>query len=387
MKPEAPLAQPTTLAPMDVAGRAPRLIERLAGAGCDALLVTTLVNVRYLTGFTGSAAMLLVGPDGLLLVTDGRYREQAAEQLAAAGVEADLRIELTAASQFQVLSDATTSLRLGLEAHAVTWADQRRMQRTHFPYVVELVATEGLVEELRLVKDDGEVARIAAAAAVASTALANTWTLLYERPTESDFGLALDSEIRRLGAEGNSFDTIVGSGPNGAKPHHRAAGSARTIEAGDLVVLDYGAVVDGYCSDMTRTVCIGEPSATQRRMLDVVAEAQAAGVAAVADGADTVAVDRACRDLVSEAGWADAFQHGTGHGVGLEIHEAPRVSWSAPGTLATGHVVTVEPGVYLPEHGGVRIEDTVVVTADGCRLLTHFTKEADPHRWPSPPTT
>lgn len=375
------------LAPMNVAGRARRLSEHLDAAGCDALLVTKLVNIRYLTGFTGSAAMLLVGPDGLLLVTDGRYREQAAEQLAAAGVDGDLRIELSAAAHFEVLSDATTSLRLGLEADAVTWAEQQRMQRTHLPYVVELVSTEDLVEDLRLVKDHGEVARIEAAATIASAALANTWPLLYERPTESDFGLALDTEIRRLGAEGNSFDTIVGSGPNGAKPHHRAAGSSRPIAEGDLVVLDYGAVVDGYCSDMTRTVCIGEPSPTQCRMLDVVSRAQAAGVASVAEGADTVAVDRACRDVVGEAGWGDAFSHGTGHGVGLEIHEAPRVSWSVPGILAAGHVVTVEPGVYLPEHGGVRIEDTVAVTTDGCRLLTHFTKEADPHRWPSPPTT
>jgi Xaa-Pro aminopeptidase len=376
-----------SLPAMEVAGRAKRLREQLGAAGCDALLVTNLVNIRYLTGFTGSAAMLLVLADRLLLVTDGRYEAQAPEQMAAAGVEAEVRIGLTAAGQYEILGTAATSLRLGLEADSVSWAQQRAMDTTYLPFVKELVPTEGLVEALRVVKDDGEVARIEAAAAIATDALERIKGMLYERPTEGETGLALDFEIRRLGAEGNSFETIVGSGPNGAKPHHRAAGSTRVIEEGDLVVLDYGAVVDGYCSDMTRTVSIGAPTATQQRMLDVVTASQSAGVGAVREGATSVQVDEACRSIIREAGWGDAFSHGTGHGVGLEIHEDPRVTWSATATLAAGHVVTVEPGVYLPEHGGVRIEDTLVVTADGCRPLTHAPKDPDLRRWPSPPTT
>jgi Xaa-Pro aminopeptidase len=376
---------------MDVAGRAARLRASL-GTGdhpCDALLVTKLVNIRYLTGFTGSAAVLLVLPDRLVFVTDGRYQDQAAEQLAAAGIEADQRIALTIDGQAEILGTAASGLgRLGLEAHAVTWAQQRAMAATWFPFVGELVPTTGLVEALRIVKDVGEVARIEAAATVATTALEKVLPLLGTAPTEGDIGLALDTEIRRLGAEGTSFETIVGSGPNGAKPHHRAAGSTRTIVEGDLVVFDFGALVDGYCSDMTRTVAVGQPTAVQRRMLDVVTEAQAAGVAAVRAGVSSVQVDEACRAVIRDAGWGDAFTHGTGHGVGLEIHEDPRVSWSVTATLAAGHVVTVEPGVYLPEHGGVRVEDTVVVTADGCRPLTHAPKEADPNAWPRPrPTT
>ena len=377
----------SSLPAMDVAGRTARLRAELGAAGCDALLVTKLVNIRYLTGFTGSAAMLLVLPDQLLLVTDGRYETQAPEQLAAARVDGQVRIGLTAAGQYEILGTAATSLRLGLEAHAVSWAQQRAMDSTYLLFVTELVPTEGLVESLRIVKDEGEVARIEAAAAIATEALERIKTLLYERPTEGEAGLALDFEMRRIGAEGNSFETIVGSGPNGAKPHHRAAGSTRVIDEGDLVVFDYGALVDGYCSDMTRTICIGTPTATQQRMLDVVTASQAAGVAAVRAGATGVEVDEACRSVIREAGWADAFSHGTGHGVGLEIHEDPRVTWAATATLATGHVVTVEPGVYLPEHGGVRIEDTVVVTADGCRPLTHAPKDPDLRRWPSPPTT
>jgi Xaa-Pro aminopeptidase len=369
---------------MDVAARVTALRSVL---DVDALLVSKLVNIRYITGFTGSAALLLVLPDELLFVTDGRYRDQAADELAAAGVEATIRIGLTMEAQAETLGSAAAGThRLGLEAHAVTWAQQRAMADTWFPFVDELVPTENVVESLRVVKDDGEVARIEAAATIATAALVNVRDLLHEHPTEHEFGLAIDTEIRRLGAEGNSFETILGSGANGAKPHHRAVSSQRRIGDGELVVIDYGARVDGYCSDMTRTICTGEPNAEQQRMIDVVMAAQQAGVDAVHAGASGVAVDQACRQVIGDAGWADRFSHGTGHGVGLEIHEDPRVTFASTATLAAGHVVTVEPGVYLPEQGGVRIEDTLVVTADGCRPLTHASKNWDLHSWPSPPT-
>jgi Xaa-Pro aminopeptidase len=356
------------LPPMDVAGRVDRLRAALTGA--DAVLVTRLVNVRYLTGFSGSAGILLVRPDELLLVTDGRYGDQSAEQLAAAGVEA--RIEVTNTAQRERLAEAVSGLgRLALEADHVTWSQQRRYADEWFPGA-ELVPTSGLVESLRVVKDEGEVARIEAAALIADHALATVRPMLDDGLREREFALALDTEIRRRGASGNSFETIVGSGANGAKPHARPGD--RRIGAGDLVVLDFGALVDGYCSDMTRTVAVGEPSATQVRMLEVVTAAQQAGVDAVRAGVSVKDVDKACREVIAEAGWADAFLHATGHGVGLDIHEQPRVAATGDATLAAGQVVTVEPGVYLPEHGGVRIEDTVVVTHDGCRALTHTAK-------------
>jgi Xaa-Pro aminopeptidase len=371
------------LPPMEVAGRAGRLREALGATegSAQALLVTKLVNIRWLTGFTGSAAILLVLPDDrLLFVTDGRYAEQAADQLAAAGVEAEIRMALTAAGQYELLGAAASGLVLGVEADHITWAQERRLDE-HFPHVAALVPTEGVVAALRQVKDGGEVARIEAAASVASVALDRVGHLLYERVTENDFGLALDTEIRRLGAEGNSFPTIVASGPNGAKPHHRAAGSPRVIVEGDLVVLDYGALVDGYCSDMTRTVAVGPVGDTETRMYEVVRAAQAAGVAAVRPGATSVEVDAACRSVIGAAGWAEAFTHGTGHGVGLEIHEDPRVSWSVTATLEAGQVVTVEPGVYLAGLAGVRIEDTLVVTGGGSRPLTHSPKNPDFRSW------
>ena len=334
---------------MDVAGRIPRLRTQLADAGCDALLVTSLVSIRYLTGFTGSAAIVLLTPGGVVFTTDGRYAEQSAEQLAAAGVDAAIEIGLTGAVQRDALQAAVAAAgiaTLGLEADDVTWARQRRFADDWFP-AVELVATENLVEDLRMVKDPGEVARMAEAARIADDALAAVRGRLAERPTEEEFAVELDFEMRRLGAEGSSFETIVASGPNGAKPHHRP--SQRAIQPGELVVVDFGAVVDGYCSDMTRTLCVGEPaSPVAARMFDVVAESQRAGVAAVRAGVEGKAVDEACRAVIAEAGWADAFVHGTGHGVGLEIHEAPRVASTSPDTLAAGHVVTVEPGVYLP---------------------------------------
>jgi Xaa-Pro aminopeptidase len=369
-------SDPASLPPMDVADRAARLRTRLADVPCEALLVTNLTNVRYLTGFTGSAALLLVAADDaaeLVFVTDGRYRDQAASELAAAGVEARTVIGLEEDARRQALASAAAGLgRLGLEAENVTWAQTRRFGQDWFPDA-ELVPTGGLVESLRLVKDAGEVARIRAACEMADAALAAVRHRLGEGVTEADVALELEWQMRRLGAEGPSFETIVASGPNAAMPHHRAG--PRRIIGGDLVVLDFGALVDGYHSDMTRTVMIGEPSETQSRMLDVVREAQAAGVAAVKAGAAARSVDDACRSVIREAGWDHAFLHGTGHGVGLDIHEPPRVARTADAMLADRQVVTVEPGVYLAEHGGVRIEDTVVVTPEGCRTLTLAPKD------------
>lgn len=360
---------------MDVAGRVPRLRERLDEAGCDALLVSRMVNIRYLTGFTGSSAVLLVGPDGLVFVTDGRYGAQAAEQLDRSGVEARIEVVRTQAEQRELLGGRLGGIaRLGLEAEAVTWSQLRRYTEW-FPQT-ELLATEGLVDDLRLVKDAGEVARMAQAARIADEALAVVRPMLAEGITERQVALMLDFEMCRKGASGPSFDTIVAGGPNGAMPHHRP--TDRPIGRGELVVIDYGAVFDGYCSDTTRTFCVGEPAtATARRMVEVVGRSQAAGVGAVRAGVEAKAVDDVCRSTIGDAeeSWREAFLHSTGHGVGLEIHENPRVSTTSTDTLAAGMVVTVEPGVYLPDYGGVRIEDTVVVTETGCEVLTKAPKE------------
>ncbi len=362
----------SALAAMDLGLRLERV--RAGFADIDALLVTRLVNIRYLTGFTGSAAMLLVTRDGATFVTDGRYRDQATDQLRDAGVDAEVVVGPTQAEQRAALHAAAGRAgvaRLGLESDGVTWSQQRSFVDV-FPDA-ELIATSALVDDLRMVKEPGEVERIRAACAIADDALAELLPTLHDAPTERAFALRLEFAMRERGATAVSFDPIVASGPNGAKPHARP--SDRTIGPGELVVIDFGCVVDGYCSDMTRTVSVGDPGADARHLWETVADAQRRGCAAVAVGAECAAVDRASRDVIVEAGWGDAFIHGTGHGVGLEIHESPRVASTSTGTLAAGHVVTVEPGVYLPGLGGVRIEDTLVVTASGPVALTEFPKQ------------
>jgi Xaa-Pro aminopeptidase len=261
--------------------------------------------------------------------------------------------------------------RVGLEDQSVTWAQQREYAGAFEG--VELVPAGALVEELRRVKDAGEVDRIRRACAIADDAFAALLPRLADGLTEQQFALELEFAMRERGASGNSFDPIIASGPNGSKPHHMP--SARVIGRNELVVCDFGCIVDGYCSDMTRTVSLGDPGPDARHVYDVVLASQQAGRARVAADVECAEVDRASRDVIAEAGWADAFSHSTGHGVGLEIHEAPRVASTAGDTLLVGDVVTVEPGVYLPGIGGVRIEDTVVVSAAGAEPLTLTPKE------------
>jgi len=359
-----------TLPPLQVAGRLDRLRASFDGAGVDALVVTAPSNVRYLTGFTGSAATLWVDARRAVLVTDGRYRDQAPDQMAAAGVEADVVVVGT--DRPSPLANLSSGLSgngsaVGLEAGSVTWAEQRRLADVLVGD--ELVASEGLVEALREVKDDGEVARIAVAAAVADRALAQVEPDFVAGVAESDLAVSLDHSMRAGGATDRAFETIVAGGPNSARPHARPG--TRLLEEGDLVVRDFGAVVDGYRSDMTRTMRVGGTgTGREAEMLAAVLEAQTAGLAVVADGVPLFEVDAACRTVLAEAGLAEAFTHGTGHGVGLDIHEGPGVSSSATGYLRAGQVVTVEPGAYVSGLGGVRWEDTVLVTGDGHRQLT-----------------
>ncbi len=370
------MALDSALPPLQVADRLARLRAGIDAAGVDALLVTALPNVRYLTGFSGSAGVVLVTGRGAVLVTDGRYRTQAAEQLTAAGHDGTVELCVGGLqAQRDALADAARAgavTRLGLEADRVTWSAKRRWAEDLAP--AEPVPTSGVVELLRQVKDAGELVRMARAAAIADAALAEVRPLLAQHVREDEVALALDTAMRRLGAEDRAFETIVASGPNAAKPHARP--SKRVIVEGDPVVVDFGAIFEGYRSDMTRTFCVGgEPAGTLARVFDVVAEAQAAGVAAVRAGVATGDVDKACRDLIADAGWKDAFEHGTGHGVGLDIHEAPSVGPGSTAILGPDVVVTVEPGVYLAGIGGVRVEDTVVVTVDGCHTLTRFPKD------------
>lgn len=360
-----------TAAPMPdmlVASRIPALRQSLADAQLHGLVVTSMTNVQYLCGFSGSNGLLIVTADDAVLITDGRYTEQAPEELALASV--DVAVDI-AASLFDASSKyVSAAMAVGFEEAVLAFASHRDLAEA---LTCTLVPTSRLVEDLRAIKDEGEVARIEAAASIADRALATVVGLLAEEPTEQEFGFELDTAMRRLGAAERSFETIVGSGPNGAKPHARP--TERRIAQGDLVVLDFGAMVDGYHSDMTRTLMVGEPTPEQAEMLAVVRSAQAAGRDLVAPGVDAKAIDHACRSVIDEAHLGAYFMHGTGHGVGLDIHEFPAVSARSDTVLQTGHVITVEPGVYVPGTGGVRVEDTVVVTSGGYRALTRYSKD------------
>lgn len=369
----APSPAPS-LPPITTSHRVSAARDALLAAGLDALLVTNLVNIRWLTGFTGSAGMVALTATDLLLITDDRYGTQAPEQVEKSGSGA--RVEITRTEHRQNVGETFAGAeRVGLEADHITWHLANEII-TNWLTAADVIATNELLVGLRMIKDESELARIERAAEITDAALAAVAPRLLDGLTEVEFGLELDIEIRRRGASGTAFETIVASGPNAARPHHQP--SDRRISNGDLVIIDVGALVEGYRSDMTRTFGVGDLTVTQRRIYDTVIAAQQAGVEAVAPGADAKSVDDACRSLIGDAGWGDAFAHGTGHGVGLDIHELPRIHARTTDTLAASHVVTVEPGVYLPEHGGVRIEDTVVVTAAGARRVTRTPKTLDP---------
>jgi Xaa-Pro aminopeptidase len=320
--------------------------------------------------------VLTVTRAGALLTTDGRYRTQSAEQVERAGAGGQVEIAIGAGAEQRRAATAALEgggiARIGLEAANVSWSGQRSWAESLGGD--RLVATSNAVEALRERKDAAEIARMERAAAIADAALFEVLPLMSQGVTEEHFALALDTAMRQGGAESTAFETIVAAGENSAKPHHHPG--SRTINGGDPVVVDFGATFEGYRSDMTRTFCVdAEPEGELARIFDVVQTSQAAGAAAVRPGIAAKDVDDICRRIIADAGWAERFEHGTGHGVGLDIHEAPTVSQLGTAILAPGFVVTVEPGVYVPGHGGVRVEDTLVVTEDGARPLTRFTKD------------
>jgi Xaa-Pro aminopeptidase len=347
--------------------RAQRLIRE---SQADAALITAGPNVRYLTGLASSNAAVLLPADGddAILATDSRYTETARRDAP------DLELLEERYIEGKLVAEAARRgvRRLAFEAHEMT-VERHAALTAAAPDVVTLPFGR-MIETLRMVKDPDELDKLEVACGLTDAALAEVLPQI--RPGMSERGLAtlLDHTMALLGAEGPSFDTIVASGPNGAIPHH--APGPRELRRGDLVTMDFGALYDGYHADITRTVALGPPADWQRDIYQLVGRAQQAGIETLADGAEAGAVDAAARAVIEAAGHADHFRHGLGHGVGLEIHEAPMLGYGRTGKLAHRVPVTVEPGVYLPAQGGVRIEDVLVVTAgDRARFLTSTTRE------------
>ena len=341
----------------------------ICGAAAGTTLYTDPTDIRWLTGFVGSNGWAVVRRDELIVGTDGRYGDKAREETAGTG--ATIVVEQQAAALHDRLVEALGSEPVGLDATSVPHAIWERLADD-----IDLVHEPSPVKRARQTKDDAEVARIEAAAACADGALAVVEPNLCGM-TEAEVRRELEYQMRLHGADDRSYDTIVASGPDhGARPHHGAAD--RTIVEGDTVIIDVGALVDGYHSDMTRSWVMGEPAAEQREVYELVALAQQAGLDAVRPGVAATDVDAACRQVFVDAGYGDWYIHGTGHGVGLDIHENPFLSTASTETILEGYVVTVEPGLYRGGFGGFRIEDLVLVTepvnGTGHRVLTHSPK-------------
>ena len=338
--------------------------------GLDALLVYQPENRRYLSGFTGSEAMLLVAQDRAVLATDSRYWEQAereAPEFSLFKVKTRYVMEMT-----DLLAAAGHPKHIGFESTFIT-VDQLD-QLTDAAPDVEWIATKGLVEDLRLIKDESEIALMRRAARIADEGFEFLRRTLRPGMTEHEAAWELEAHLRTHGADKIAFDLIVGSGPGGAEPHHHSG--SRVIEAGEPIVLDLGARVNGYNSDLTRTICLGQPQ--DGRFLEIysiVLRAQEAALQGIRAGMTGVEADKLARDVIETAGYGDNFGHGLGHGVGLEIHEAPRAGRTAEGALPAGCTLTVEPGIYLPGWGGVRIEDLTLVGENGVQLLSRASKE------------
>jgi len=351
------------------AARRARAQEKIAALGADAALITARANVRFLTGLVSSNAAVLVPADRpAVLATDSRYAEAARRDCPDIELVTDRFIEPALAR----LAAAMGLRTMAFEAQDMTVL--RYEELAGLDGGPALVPAGRLVEELRTVKDAAEIELITRACAITSEALAAVLPDIRPGRTERELAVLLERAMIDLGAEALAFDTIVASGPNGAIPHH--VPGSRQFEAGDLITIDCGARYAGYHADMTRTVALGEPAAWQREIYQIVAAAQQAGVVAATAGTDVSEVDSAARDLIAAAGHGDHFGHGLGHGVGLEVHEDPIVGYGRTGTLEDRVPITVEPGIYLPGKGGVRIEDTLVVHAQrAAGILTTTTKE------------
>jgi Xaa-Pro aminopeptidase len=367
------LVSPDKLSPMNFQARQAKLREHLATTRFDGLLISHLPNIRYLCGFTGSAGLLLVEEAGSVFFTDVRYDTQAHEEVKAAKVVISRKGALSSMGEWLgKRRERARGWTIAIEAEHFTIAEKKRLMQVR-PAGVTLKDSPSVVERLRMVKDGDELQRICAAVALGATLFDRALEVLHPGVKEVEVAAEMEYAARQGGAEEMSFPTIIASGARSALPHGRA--SEQLIRAGGFVVCDFGVILSGYCSDETRTVWVGAVPEDARRAYEAVKEAQQAAIDAVRPGIAVGEVDAAARKVLRKAGLGRYFTHSTGHGVGLEIHETPRVADGQREVLQPGMVITIEPGVYFPGKWGVRIEDMVAVTAGGCEVMTPTSKD------------
>ncbi|MDR3586627.1 MAG: Xaa-Pro peptidase family protein [Desulfosporosinus sp.] len=346
--------------------RLERMRHQMHKEKIDAYVVSRPENGRYLSGFSGGEATLYITAEKAFLLTDFRYIEQAKAQAP------EFEIIKTGQDHFEALAEiGQQAQRLGFEGDFVTFIDYEKLKNA-FPQA-ELLSLPNLVSYLRSVKDKSEIDLIRLAVQIADDSFAEILKTIEIGQTEAEIGLNLEFSMRQAGASGGSFEFIVASGVRTSMPHGTA--SSKQIQLGEFLTMDFGAIYQGYCSDITRTVFLGDPGDKHREVYETVLAAQRAGIKAVAPGRSGKEVDAVARKLIEEAGYGDYFGHGLGHSVGLAIHEGPNLNKREERVLEPGMVITVEPGIYIPEWGGVRIEDIVLVTEDGCEVLTKAPKE------------
>jgi Xaa-Pro aminopeptidase len=362
-----------TIPKMNYLARQKKLAMAARNGGLDGLLITHLPNVLYLCGFTGTAGVLLLQVSErshkMTFYTDGRYTQQANAEVQGAKVVVGKR------SAFVEGHDGALKARiktLGFEAEQLSYVSHKQLGQA-LRGKTSLKPVVGMVEQLRLIKDAEEIGQIRASVLLAASLFQTALSVIKPGVAETQVAGELELQARRAGAEKMSFDTIIASGLRSALPHGRA--STQPIPNQGFIILDYGVILAGYCSDMTRTVHVGAVSRAHRRMYDAVREAQLASIGALCPGVETGEVDRAGREVLKKAGFDSFFTHSTGHGVGIEVHEQPRLAKSQTQKLVPGMVVTIEPGIYIPEEGGVRIEDMVLITETGHEVLTPTTKD------------
>lgn len=347
--------------------RVNKLQAQLEENEIDALLVTKRENIRYLSGFTGSSGVIVITSNSASFITDFRYTEQANDQVKGYDI---IELDTSLIKSVADVVSRESIKRLGIEQDAMTVGQYRTYEKE---VDVQLIETSGIVEKLRLIKDESEIKIMKEAAAIADAAYTHIQTFIRPGRTEREVANELEMFMRSKGADSSSFDIIVASGLRSALPHGVA--SDKVIQTGELVTLDFGTYYKGYCSDITRTLAIGPVSDELRQIYDTVLRAQLAGVEGIRAGITGIEADALTRDIIKEAGYGEYFGHSTGHGLGMEVHEAPGLSFRSDTVLEPGMVVTIEPGIYINGVGGCRIEDDVVITEDGCYLLTQSPKE------------